>query len=543
MKKLLPALVALALPLALLTGCPSNDDSGCKADTDCAEGQVCNDGTCEADTTGCTADTDCAAGQVCNNGTCEADTSGCTADTDCADGEVCNNGTCETAATSCTSDADCSDTEICDNGTCVSTLCTSDADCAGEQWKTKCDTTTGACVECFTTADCTDADYPYCNNGNGYCVQCQGNSDCSDPMYPACDTTEGWCGCSADSDCSFGTCMTDPYYGITFCGCEADSDCSGETPYCNTDTNACVACTDSFQCTDAAAPACAENDAGATVCTTVDLCTTDDDAEQNDDGPAGATDLTPATGETTTTLTGVRKVCAQADESDWYKFDVPAHGNATLSVDWTATGADLDVQVVSADGVLYGMGWYAKPETVALTYLPAGTYYAVVSAYADAPSGDAIDYDISLELTEGTACTGIADCAAEYASQLLRGDCNATSGACLFIDGQAQVADGGACDSADDCASDSCGYGAFADNGQGGYAAFLFQKDADQVAFCGPATCTDASTCEAEQACNLGSCLPKCTEDAQCPVDFYGSASPNGWTHGTCDTASGACSF
>ena len=66
-------------------------------DPECAEGEVCNNGTCEAAPADC--DPACADGEVCNNGTCEA-APPADCDPACADGEVCNDGTCEAAPAS-----------------------------------------------------------------------------------------------------------------------------------------------------------------------------------------------------------------------------------------------------------------------------------------------------------------------------------------------------------------------------------------------------------------------------------------------------------
>ncbi len=104
-------------------------DAECATDMDCQNGEVCNDGRCDAQ---CTTDDDCADGETCNNGVCEEPGADCTTDDDCADGETCNNGTCE-ASTECQSDDDCPEGETCnDDNVCEgeSTQCSVDADCA-----------------------------------------------------------------------------------------------------------------------------------------------------------------------------------------------------------------------------------------------------------------------------------------------------------------------------------------------------------------------------------------------------------------------------
>jgi hypothetical protein len=62
--------------------CDDGGGAACKADTDCAEGQECDDGACKAHSGGagsgsgsgatCTTASDCAAGQECDDGACKA---------------------------------------------------------------------------------------------------------------------------------------------------------------------------------------------------------------------------------------------------------------------------------------------------------------------------------------------------------------------------------------------------------------------------------------------------------------------------------------
>jgi peptidoglycan-associated lipoprotein len=64
----------------------------CKSELDCATGR-CVNGQCAAE---CTVNSDCADGQVCNRGRCEAK-KGCGSDNDCPNGLKCKGGECTTA--------------------------------------------------------------------------------------------------------------------------------------------------------------------------------------------------------------------------------------------------------------------------------------------------------------------------------------------------------------------------------------------------------------------------------------------------------------
>ena len=65
----------------------------CTVDADCAEGEVCEAGTC-VPAPECTVDADCAEGEVCEAGACVEAPPECTVDTDCAEGQVCALGIC-----------------------------------------------------------------------------------------------------------------------------------------------------------------------------------------------------------------------------------------------------------------------------------------------------------------------------------------------------------------------------------------------------------------------------------------------------------------
>ncbi len=97
----------------------------CDTDANCADkGEVCVAGTCQQ----CRDDSNCAEGQQCNGGRCEAKPE-CTKNADCADNLVCKSGECKQE---CAADGDCGTGLKCSNNRCVDELaCASDADCTG----------------------------------------------------------------------------------------------------------------------------------------------------------------------------------------------------------------------------------------------------------------------------------------------------------------------------------------------------------------------------------------------------------------------------
>lgn len=100
----------------------------CKSDEDCPEGQICNTefcdgkfGRCELPRAEqCASNADCGEGEFCNLVTNECEPK-CTSNDDCGDGFLCNTNTgiCVAAGASCGDDDDCGDGEVCRSGQCV----------------------------------------------------------------------------------------------------------------------------------------------------------------------------------------------------------------------------------------------------------------------------------------------------------------------------------------------------------------------------------------------------------------------------------------
>lgn len=400
---------------------------------------------------------------------------------------------------------------------------------------------------CTRDEDCSGAT-PRCLVERGECVQCLGPLDCNYES-PICSAVNTCSGCQADAQCDLvvpgSTCVRQ--YGICQ-ECLSDSDCTDPAlPMCSLQRR-CGECRSPFDCDDPAAPSCTDDrQSGAGVCTSHEVCAGDDVREAvSDDGPAGATDLTPLPGETTRTYTDP-VLCAEPalQEADWYRVDVQDGDTLTLTVDWAGT-ADIDVSVFDVDGLLLGESWFADPERVVLTYLPAGpVYVALVRFDEDGPL--TVAYTITAEIAPG-ACTASSDCADEYRNQVLRGHCDTERGACERIVGAGMLGEGEACDSPSDCASGLCTYGASRLRQFGFDASWflgIYGSDAATRAVC-------TTGCESDDDCGDGlvcttifgndnHCTLPCESRTQCPIDAYRPPEAGqSWYHLTC-TNDGHC--
>ena len=286
-----------------------------------------------------------------------------------------------------------------------------------------------------------------------------------------------------------------------------------------------VACTSDFDCVAAAAPVCGANGtcaAGPNQCVGDDI---GDTTLGGDDGPAGARVL--ATGIATS-----GSICnAPANERDFYKLVVTNGEGVNLSLAWTGTD-DLDVAINDSTGLTYGLSFYKQPEQVAVTYLPAGTYYINVTKFGNAASTAVTAYTITATKTAAQTCATSADCAASFGTQIYRGSCNATSHACEFIPSGARAA-GAACDSGTDCTSQKCSYIAFEQNAERSVCSQSCTATADCAGALSGFTCTTGFQT------NL--CVPMCTSDLQCGANPGSATLTTGqpWDYLTCTT--GVC--
>jgi hypothetical protein len=206
--------------------CSSNADCGVAAPACSPVDHLChlsclNDGgaRCQGQTplcdpatgacVGCQTNTDCPATAP----LCDPTTKSCVqceANSDCPASQprcFLANNTC----VACIVNADCGTGKACDpqDHRCVA-VCTSDLQCQnGNNNQTKCNVTTGACVQCLAGTDCKNKQTPICATPQDRCVQCVTATDCN-----------------ADA-------------GLKFCEqsqcvqCINNNDCPGPNPKCN----------------------------------------------------------------------------------------------------------------------------------------------------------------------------------------------------------------------------------------------------------------------------------------------------------------------
>jgi hypothetical protein len=384
--------------------------------------------------------------------------------------------------------------------------CSSDADCAGAMAQGP-SCLQGLCAtKCHADQDCKDLARPACEVASGICWECNTSKDCKTSGLPA---------CNPDHACV---------------ACVTSEDCKGNKlgALCDVASNACVACLTAFDCTDPKKPACNQGS-----CETEPFCQGDDPSEDSDDGPSGATDITPTTGNQNSVTN--HKICGfPSSEADYFRFTASDGDDVTLSLSWADTAQDLDISVFDASGNSVGADYYLLPAVVKLDYLPKGVYFIAITRFDGLPGSDAVTpYTLDFSRTTGNKCTSITDCAKDGASSLLRGSCNA-AGACESIDGQGKVAQGKACDSGDDCASGIC-------------AETLFNQNSSKFAFC-TTPCAADKDCTAEQVCTTAFtsnfCTARCTKNTECPAST--GQAPSGsepWAYLTCNAATGKCAL
>ncbi len=208
-------------------------------------------------------------------------------------------------------------------------------------------------------------------------------------------------------------------------------------------------CSTNFDCTDAAASICSP----ALACVAGPSECTGDDANEDNDGPAAATQL--ASG-----VSIVGAICnTPASEVDLYKITVSDSNSLDVELAFDgANMADIDVRVLNAQGDVMGLTFWSNPENVNLSFLPAGDYLIEVSYFSETPIVAAHAYTLT-----ATVSTPLTGCTAEtcddlFRTQNYRGTCDTNTGACSSIAGAGALALDAACDSNDDCTSGICSY-------------------------------------------------------------------------------------
>ncbi|MAQ14557.1 MAG: hypothetical protein CMN30_07145 [Sandaracinus sp.] len=187
----------------LLGGCSLITSPG-----DYEDGQPVDGGRRDAPPVGCAADSECTPG-VCEDAVCA----------DCRDADQCSAGA-----------------PVCNEGSCGP--CEDTTDCAPHGGVCA---SSGACVECESSGDCTDPARPVCNTTTNDCVPCETDDECMDDDLPFC--VEGSCVvCTATDDSVCGTkscdletrtCTDTDRDSVRRCGeCVADSECADPDDRC-----------------------------------------------------------------------------------------------------------------------------------------------------------------------------------------------------------------------------------------------------------------------------------------------------------------------
>ena len=283
-------------------------------------------------------------------------------------------------------------------------------------------------------------------------------------------------------------------------------------------------CASDFDCASSAQPACVAGSCAAGP----SACVGDDagDAGGSDDGPAGARNLNAGS--------AAGAICSTPDhEQDYYDFDVQAGISLVVGLSWTGE-SNLDLAVFDSSGAIQGFSLHRSPETVELSYLPAGTHFIRVVDASIPGSSATTAYTIGASAGTAQVCVSRADCADAYSTQLLRGTC--ASGPCTAQAANASVPLGSPCDRDANCASGLCSY-------------LPFAAGADR-AVC-TISCSTHAECDVVAPgfrCTTGlapnRCVAPCSNDLQCGADVASTALDPGqpWDYLACTLATSSCS-
>ena len=269
----------------------------------------------------------------------------------CGDGECNGEESCDTCATDC-----------CAVGTCGDGICSETESCAD------CLEDCGDCPGC---GDRVCADDESCSSCPVDCGECP-PSVCGDGT---CDPTEDCAGCPDDCgacpvSCGDGTC--DPVETCDNC----PGDCGDCPPACGDGRcNGLESCTDCPGDCGACPPSCGDATCNATEsCSSCPadcgICPCVADGFEPNNGSPTATSVTPGI-----TYCGL-SICT--GDVDWLEF--PVTSSLTATITFTHALGDLELEIYSAATLDYVDGSYSgdDDETVTLTGLSPGTYWARV---------------------------------------------------------------------------------------------------------------------------------------------------------------------
>lgn len=190
--------------------------------------------------------------------------------------------------------------------------------------------------------------------GGDYC----GNKVCA--IGETCETCPADCGCQVPT-CGDGSCDTD----------ETCEDCPE-------DCEACPTCGDDI---------CDPNEDCDTCYMDCGVCACAPDGFEPNGGSSSATPIAPATDYCDLSI------CS--GDVDWFAFDV--NGTTDVTLDFTHAEGDLELEIFSSITVTYVTGSYSgdDDESVTLTGLQPGEYWARV--YADPSAPENPDYCIRVD--------------------------------------------------------------------------------------------------------------------------------------------------
>lgn len=204
------------------------------------------------------------------------------------------------------------------------------------------------------------------------------------------------------------------------------------------------------------------------------------------------------------------------DDEDYYRFELPAgHG---LEIDIVhPRGAVVDAVLFGDDGIFRAEGVGDNEKRLYAPYLGAGTFYLVLGQ-TPGEGGVPTTYRMDMALLDG-ACEVHDDCRGLPRREF----CNAQTGACGGIEGEGQLEFGASCDDSADCVGEL----------EGCYTGSEGGGDNVCTNTCVPGDCDgfgDGAYCLVLNGFrNSGICVPACTQDTDCSVQFR------------CDTEAGRC--
>lgn len=283
----------------------------------------------------CTSDFDCASGDFCVEGLCQAPGQDCAQDEDCEGDKVCNVGYCVERPLECTQDEDCEGTQICDGENRCRPGCRADEDCSEDL---------------------------VCNLELLRCVTPRPECPDTCPAHQSCDEEVGACRpdgtCSTDQDCPGELFCLSGVCGPAPTDCARNQDCLNGY-FCNADTLMCeVGCRQANECQ--------ANEICLQGACTEQIPDCDADAQEPNDSQEEASPLPAGV-----TLEGLT-LC---DESDWFSFVAFEGDVVEVNTTFLNDDGNLNLRFVDPDGeLLQLLATTGDGERLRRTISRTGTY-------------------------------------------------------------------------------------------------------------------------------------------------------------------------